>query len=55
MAPTMDDAWAVFDKAVRMEQKGRTPTSTENMSRIAARAADKLLDEACAIEREVIG
>lgn len=46
----LDQAWEVFDKAANFDAKARDETNTENMRRIALKAADKKLDEACELE-----
>ena len=54
MGALMDKAWELFAKAESFDEKTRDTTKTEQLRRMAAKAADKYLDQACAAEETAL-
>jgi hypothetical protein len=51
---TLEQAWAAFDKAADFDAKARDETKPENLRRVAAKGADRKLDEACRLEAQAL-
>lgn len=54
--PTMDDAWAVFEKAVAFDEKrvAAEQSGDDKKAAIAGRMAEKKLDEAVEMEAQAL-